>query len=392
MPTRDTRSRILEAAEELFSKNGLDATTIASIAGKAEVADSLIYQYYKGKEDLLFSAANARLLEALDLLNEQLEGLRDPESKLRKMIWYSLRYNDQHRDYVRTLLFECRSNARFYVSPAYGLLKRHAGILLAILDEGVSTGLFRKDVDMRVVRDMLYGVIDLESIGVLAAGEMEEGVRDFDAILALVFPMILKREALVEEGRELRILAAAEEEFAGKGFSDARIAEVAQKAQVAEGTIYEYFKNKEDLLMSIARRRIQEQLASLPELYEIRTPRRKLRRLIRHHFSLLVANRNFLKIFVMHIMLNLRFYQSKAYEDFRMYLRFIEDMVEEGKRLGAFREDVNPRVFRNMLLGACLHLAIRWVILERQVNDDKMGDIDALTNLLTTAVCPGPGA
>jgi len=389
MPAQETRTRILEAAEELISKNGLENTTIASIARKAAVADSLVYQYYKGKEDLLFSATYTRLVEALDLLNEQLQGIRDAESKLSKMIWYGLRYNDQHQDYIRTLLFECRSNSRFYASPTYGLLRKHAGIMLGILNEGVTTGLFRNDIDMRVVRDMIYGVLDLASIGVLATGETDEGVKDFDDIMALVLPMIVRRDAPAEESKESRILAAAEEEFSSRGFSNAKIADVARNAQVAEGTIYEYFKNKEDLLMSIAEKRIQEQLVALPEVFDIQTPRRKLRRLIRYHFVLHVGNRNFLRIFVMHILLNLHFYRSKAYESYRSYVRFIEDMIEEGKNAGAFRADVNPRVFRNMLLGACAHMAIRWVILEGDVQYDKMKEIDGLTDLLTSAVSEG---
>jgi TetR/AcrR family transcriptional regulator, fatty acid metabolism regulator protein len=386
MPEKDTKTRILEAAEELISQNGLENTTIASIARKAEVADSLVYQYYKGKEDLLFSAAHARLVEAIELLDEQLQGIRDPESKLSKMIWYGLRYNDLHRDYIRTLLFECRSNSRFYGSSAYDLLRKHAGILLGILREGAETGQFRRDIDMRVVRDVIYGVIDMTSIAVLATNEIDEGVKDFDDIMALVLAMIAQRDTQDEESKESRILAAAEEEFSNRGFSSAKIADVARKAQVAEGTIYEYFKNKEDLLMSVADKRIHEQLEALPELFDIRTPRRRLRRMVRHHFSLHVSNRNFLRLFVTEILLNLNFYQSKAYDSYRRYQEFIESVVREGKEAGTVRTDVNPRVFRNLFLGACIHMGIRWVILEGNVPYDKMQEIQELTDLLTLAV------
>jgi len=386
MPAQETKTKILEAAEELISKNGLENTTISSIAKKAGVADSLLYQYYNGKEGLLFSAASARLEEAIDLLDEQLQGIRDPESRLSKMIWYGLRYNDLHQDYTRTLLFECRSNSRFYQSSAYSLLKTHAGIMLRILTEGVENGLFRDDIDMRIVRDMLYGVIDMEAIAVLATGETTAGVDDFGDIMALVLPMITRREASIDLDKKGRILAAAEEEFSHKGFSSAKIADVAQKAHVAEGTIYEYFKNKEDLLMSMADERIRAQLDALPELFDIKTPLRRLRRLIRHHFSFLAGNRAFLKIFVTQILLNLRFYRSKAFKRYRKYIDFIEVVVKEGIEAGAFRADVNPRVFRNMLLGACIHMSIRWVILEDNVPSDKMMEIDGLADLLTLAV------
>ena len=54
----NTKIKILEAAEELIAENGIADTTIANVAQKAEVVDSLIYKYFRNKEDLLFSIAD----------------------------------------------------------------------------------------------------------------------------------------------------------------------------------------------------------------------------------------------------------------------------------------------------------------------------------------------
>ena len=72
----DNKYGILKAAEELIAEAGIAGATIAKVAKKAGVADSLVYQYFKGKEDLLFSVATERMNESLWQLDEQLEGIR----------------------------------------------------------------------------------------------------------------------------------------------------------------------------------------------------------------------------------------------------------------------------------------------------------------------------
>jgi len=384
----DTKTKILKAAESLISRNGLDQTTIASIAGDAGVADSLVYQYFRNKQDLLFSVAENRFEEALALLDEQLQGIQDPESRLRKLIWYGLRYNDLHSRYLRILLFECRSNKDFYASPAYQRLRRHAGILLRILTEGAAAGAFCRRVDMRLVRDMIYGVLDAEAVSRMATGEITESVADFDDIMALILPMIHPRDTDRTQSKEDRILSAAESAFSEKGFGKATILEIARRAEVAEGTIYEYFKNKEDLLYSSAERSFKSHLDELPELFHIQTPRRKLRCLVRQHFFMYFRRRDFLNIFLTHVQYNFGFYRSRAYEVYSEYLSAIEQIVHEGQAEGSFRRNVNPRVFRNMFLGVFNHMAIRWVIVGKDRRHDKMTEIDRLADLLIAAVSP----
>jgi TetR/AcrR family fatty acid metabolism transcriptional regulator len=155
---------------------------------------------------------------------------------------------------------------------------------------------------------------------------------------------------------------------------------------VSEGTIYEYFKNKEELLFSIPEERFREHIASLDEIFEIRNPLRKLRRLIHYHFLLYLRERNFLKVFLLHIQLNQRFYESPVYGTFKRYIQIITDTVEEGKRDGSIRSDVNTRVFRNLFLGTFSHMALRWVILGKEGEIDKMREIDEAVLLLARAV------
>ena len=155
---------------------------------------------------------------------------------------------------------------------------------------------------------------------------------------------------------------------------------------MAEGTVYEYFESKEDLLLSIPGKRFQDHIDQLEETFQIRTPLGKLQRMIKNHFSLYLTNRNFLEVFIIQIQLSSRFYSSKAYETFRRYCRVIELVIEEGKAGGTFRPDVNPRVFRNLFLGTFSHMSLRWFILDKRPETDKMHEIDEVTDLLSLSV------
>jgi len=383
---KNAKTKILEVAEKLISEKGVCGTTIASVAQDAGIADSLVYKYFKGKEDLLFSIAFKRLQQAIVEFDEALQGIKDAASRLSRMVWYSLRYNDHYPGYTRTLLFECRSNPNFYTSPAYELLRKHAAITMGILRQGVEDGFFRADVDMRLVRDIIYGTLDFETIGTIAAAEVDESIHDFDAIMGLIIPMITTAGPPSDVSREEKLLAAGEAVFAAYGFEKATISEIARVAETPEGTLYDYFKSKEELLLSIPLKRFREHLNQLPEVFQIESPERKLRRLLRYHFTLYTRNWDFLKIFLMDIQLNMRFYESEAYKVFQEYIHVMEDVIEEGKAKGFFRPDVNSRVFRNMFLGAFTHMALRWIIVKQDRYYNKMKEIDTLIDLLTCAI------
>lgn len=380
--------QIINAAEDIMSEKGLKNSTIAEIAKRAGVTDSLIYNYFNGKEDLLFSIPGRRMKEVLKDLSEQLQGIPDPISRLSKMIWFHLHFNDTYRGYARLLLLECRSNRNFYQHEAYGLIRQYAGVMIGILEDGVEGQIFRSDIDMPLVRDIIFGVLDWEGLSCLASQEVKETASDLEHILDLILPMITfqtKSENL-ELYKPNRILRAAESVFAEKGYMQATISEIANLSNVSEGTIYEYFKNKDDLLFSIPEQRFQEHIAQSDEIFKLKTPLRKLRRFIRYHFYLYMTEPNFVKVFLLHIQLSQRFYGSQAYKTFQQYTKIITDVLEEGKKDGSIRSNVNTRVFKNLFLGTFSHMALRWLILGEEAETDKMREIDEVVLLLSRAV------
>jgi TetR/AcrR family fatty acid metabolism transcriptional regulator len=386
--TTNKSEEILAAAEEIMSQKGMAETSISEIARKAGVVDSVIYHFFKNKEDLLFSIPGRRLIDVLKLLEEHLQGITDPFSRLGKMVWFHLHYNYTHQWYARLLLFECRSSKGFYSSPAYQLIRKYSRILQNILDEGRQSGAFRTDVGKWLMRDVILGALDMETIGFLTDDESQNDPPDFESLFDLCQAMVAPRPAAVPaRGRRAdAIINAAIEMFAVKGFAKTKISDIAKKANLADATIYEYFAGKEDLLFSIAAQRIPQYLKAASDAFEIRSPVRRLRRLIKYHFSSFLAERNFLKVFLLEMQLNARFYSSKAFSEYRKYYAFIEELVEQGQKAGFFRERVKPSMLRKMFLGAFNHLALRWLILEDDAETDKMEEIDQVTELLLSAV------
>ena len=99
-----------------------------------------------------------------------------------------------------------------------------------------------------------------------------------------------------------------------------------------------------------------------------------------------MGDRDFLRVFLLDIKLNKKFYVSSAYKDYLNFVSLLESILEEGQLLGIFKPNINRRLFRNLFLGGFTHLATRWVILEKAKPIDMMQDIEELVSLLCRSV------
>jgi TetR/AcrR family fatty acid metabolism transcriptional regulator len=387
-PGSDKKLRILAAAEEIISNKGFKETTISEIASQAGINDSIIYRYFKGKEDLLFSIIEERLQEGLALLDRDLQGLIDPKSQLRKMMWGNLWYHNAYSAYSRILLFECRSSTRFYSSPAYLLLQKYVARLTTILDLGKKESIFRGDVAISLMRDMVFGVLDMTTIGFHELNEVDNPMFDFEDAAALVEFILAPKQELdrATPDKSVIILESAEKVIAQKGFDKAKMTEIARMAGVGDGTVYEYFENKDILLFSIPKRRFEQYRKDLPIDFHPDSVNNKLKKLIKYYFSSFMADPHFLRIYVLNLFLNKGFYHSEAFETFRDYYRRLEEVIEEGKTKGVFRSEVNPRIFRNLLLGTFCHMVTRWFADRKMSEVEMFKEVDQMVDLTAEAI------
>jgi len=387
------RQLILNAAREIIAEKGLRESKISDIAQKAGVVDSIIYYYFKNKEDMLFWCLDELMKKSIEELEFQLQGIVDPFSKIGKMVWYHIYLNDFSRGDVlilKKLLLQCRSNKDFYRHDAYLSLKEYTGRLILILKDGVQKGVFRNDLNLVIIRDMIFGLLDEESLNCLAYQEVRQTSPDFESIMSLITAMIVATPPTpgTEEKitKEQKILYTAKTIFAEKGYNKATMMEIASAAGVAEGTIYEYFKNKEDLLLSIPQERFTKYRDWLLATLHSENPVIRLRRMIWYHFVYFLSDRKLLEIFLYDIKLNKEYYQSKAYAAYLQYVDLLNDILNEGKEQGVFRADVNNRVYRNLFMGAFSHLTMRWVAIEHSRFIDIMDEFKQAINLLCRAI------
>lgn len=380
--------KILKAGSTVMNEQGFAGSKMKEIARVAGITEPTIYQHFKGKEDLLFSIVGWQVEDSLVYLFEQLQGITGAYNILQKMVWAYLRYNDTNRDYISLVLLECRANKNFYRSDTYQLFRRYSGIILAIIHEGIAEGVFRPDIDPPLVRDMILGLLDFEAYSVLVIGEIKDAASDHQHIMRILKPILLKQSESADDKVEKRqaIMASALQLFVEKGFAGATISDIAGLATVSESAIYECFKNKEDILLSIPEDRFERHLEQLDETFMVTNKSRKLRRFIRDHFRLYLDDHNFLVIYLLMIQLNRRFTKSRAYNSWRSYVEAFEKLVKEGIDEGSFSSECHVRVYRNLFLGAFIHMSLRWLIVSESETVDKFKEISHLTDLLLDSV------
>jgi TetR/AcrR family fatty acid metabolism transcriptional regulator len=172
--------------------------------------------------------------------------------------------------------------------------------------------------------------------------------------------------AAVLDKREA-ILKAATQVFARRGFFQAQVADIARAAGVAAGTVYLYFRSKDDLLVSIFERTMQETLAEgRAALAEAPDPRERLRRIARLHLERMGRDRDVAVVFQVELRQSTKFMERFSSTYLRDYLGIIRDTIAEGQAAGAFRPGINPTIAAKALFGALDEMATNWILTHRK--------------------------
>jgi TetR/AcrR family fatty acid metabolism transcriptional regulator len=160
-----------------------------------------------------------------------------------------------------------------------------------------------------------------------------------------------------------RILRAAINVFAKNGFYATRVSEIAKAAGVADGTIYLYFKNKDDVLITIFEDGIQRLLAILREVAATDEPfDQRIKRIIELQLGLLEEQRDLAEVITVNLRQSSTLLKQYAAPLFMEYIDVIAGLVREGQKQGAFRKDVNARVVARSLFGALDAILLTWAL------------------------------
>jgi len=182
-----------------------------------------------------------------------------------------------------------------------------------------------------------------------------------------------------------RILAAATQVFARHGFFGAQVADVARQAGVAAGTVYLYFRSKDDLLIAIFEKTMASAIVEGRQaLASLTDPEARLRRIARLHLARLGADRDLAVVFQVELRQTTKFMARFSATGLRDYLGIIRDVITDGQTRGRFRSEPSPTLVAKMLFGALDEMATNWVLSERKY--DLASDADAVIDLFVAGL------
>ncbi|MGP4108378.1 TetR/AcrR family transcriptional regulator [Virgibacillus sp. L01] len=177
-----------------------------------------------------------------------------------------------------------------------------------------------------------------------------------------------------------QIIEAAVETIADNGYHASQVSKIAKKAGVADGTIYLYFKNKEDILVSVFEEKMGqfiEQIASSTN--DKQNADEKLRTLIEMHFLQLANDHHLAIVTQLELRQSNTALRMKINEVLKPYLVVIDDIIEEGMEEKIFRDDLNIPLVRQMIFGTLDEIVTNWVMKEQRYDLVKQtSDVHAL--------------
>ncbi|MBP1606758.1 MAG: Transcriptional regulator, partial [Acidobacteria bacterium] len=169
------------------------------------------------------------------------------------------------------------------------------------------------------------------------------------------------------------------------GFFNAQVADIARVAGVAAGTVYLYFLNKDDLLVSIFERSMREAIAEgRAAIAAVDDPVERLRRIARLHLERMGRDRDLAVVFQVELRQSTKFMEQFSSTALREYLGVIRDAIADAQVRNLFRRDVNPTFAAKMLFGALDEMATNWVLSRRRYS--LAADADRVMDLFLNGV------
>jgi TetR/AcrR family fatty acid metabolism transcriptional regulator len=186
------------------------------------------------------------------------------------------------------------------------------------------------------------------------------------------------------------LLRAAIDTFAARGYYNSQVADIARAAGLAAGTVYLYFRSKDDLLVSLFERTMKDAIAAGREALAGATdPRERLRRIARLHLERLGRDRDLAVVFQVELRQSTKFMERFSSSYLREYLGLIRDAVEAGQAAGIFRAEVSATTAAKILFGALDEMATNWMLSRRRYPLEA--DADAVIDLFLNGVHAGAG-
>jgi TetR/AcrR family fatty acid metabolism transcriptional regulator len=173
--------------------------------------------------------------------------------------------------------------------------------------------------------------------------------------------------AMRDPDRPQQIIDAAIRVFARHGYYNSRVSDIAREAGMASGTIYLYFRTKDEILVRMFRDRMAQWVEFVRKaMAEMSGAAAKVRRLIFLHFKILEDNPELAEVVQVELRQGQKFFRGASAHEITAYFALIGSILEEGIEAGVFRRDIPVPIATKMLFGAMDQLATSWVLGKRR--------------------------
>ena len=185
--------------------------------------------------------------------------------------------------------------------------------------------------------------------------------------------------------KRVLILDAATRVFAERGFFAAQVADIARRAGIAAGTVYLYFRSKDELLITLFDRTMQAAIhEGRDALAEVTDPAERLRTIARLHLERLGQDRNLAIVFQVELRQSTKFMARLSATRLRDYLGLIRETIAAGQEQGVFRAGIPATLCAKMFFGALDEMATNWILSDRRY--DLAADADAVVDVFLHGV------
>jgi TetR/AcrR family fatty acid metabolism transcriptional regulator len=169
-----------------------------------------------------------------------------------------------------------------------------------------------------------------------------------------------------DPGKPQQIIDAAIRVFARNGYYNSRVSDIAREAGIASGTIYLYFKTKDEILVTLFREKMAEWVAFVRrEIVSEPDAVAKIRRLVALHFRVLEADPDLAEVVQVELRQGHKFFRGASAHEISSYFALIGSILDEGIAAGLLRRDLPVKIATKMLFGAMDQLATSWVLGKR---------------------------
>lgn len=167
-----------------------------------------------------------------------------------------------------------------------------------------------------------------------------------------------------KQDKRNRIIKAATKVFAENGFYNAKISQISHIAGVADGTIYLYFKSKDDILISIFEEEMQEVIDyQIQSITKGKNAKDKLLLFAKNHANMVINNFDLATFIQLEIRQSNKFMKNYENIQFANYLHLIADIINEGITQKEFSGDINVHLLKHAFFGGIDEISTQWVLL-----------------------------